>query len=42
MCVNDNELLLVGNRLLSKDAYVGNPFEVSKMVEYVLGKVESE
>ena len=25
----------------SKDAKVGNPFEVSKMVKYALGKVES-
>ena len=40
-CVMDNELLLVGMRLLSKDAYVGNPFDVSEMGKYALGKVES-
>ena len=28
-CINDNESLLVAMRLLSKNAYVGNPFEVS-------------
>ena len=27
-CVNYNETRFVGMRLLSKDAYVGNPFEV--------------
>jgi hypothetical protein len=27
--MNDNESLLVGMLLLSKDAYVGTPFEVS-------------
>lgn len=39
-CVNDNESLIAGMCLLSKDAYVGNPFEVYKMVKYALGKVE--
>jgi hypothetical protein len=38
-CVNDNESFLVGMRLLSKDTYVGNPFEVSKMVMSGLGNV---
>ena len=34
--MNDNESLVVEMRLLSKDAYAGDPFEVSKMVKYAL------
>lgn len=40
-CRLDKNLFLAGLHFLNKDVYLGNPFEVSKKVKHVLGKVES-